>query len=73
MAEYAASARSTNCEIKCACGETATLNATCTSIVANSTCAADFAAAGTDGPEVREPQAGHTYTHTLSRHLLTSC
>ena len=29
-------------------------------------CAADFAAADTTGPEVREPQAGHTYTHDRS-------
>lgn len=47
MTEYAATAHSNNCEIKCTCGETATLPPTCTGTptAAGGDCPADFAAA----------------------------
>ena len=55
LAEYAASARTNNCGIRCTCGETATLPPSCSNPASDSTstCTATFVAADTTGPEVR--------------------
>ena len=55
LAEYAASARTNNCGIRCTCGETAILPPSCSNMASDSssTCNAAFFAADSTGPEVR--------------------